>query len=348
MKFARGVLVFALGLFLGGSVVLAALDRPIRAAAWIVGLVVAALLIDVWFPLGLVVGVVMIGAALDAAITAARSDEPLVFRVWIALFFVAYILAAIIIRVAIAEAFRLPSSSMSPTLVVGDHVFVDKLSPLWRSPAHGDLIVFRYPCDPARDYDKRVIALAGESVEVRCNVVYVNGKAISNTLVDPDAQYEDYLEDTGRWVTKSSSRYREHFGDHDYDVFHDPDRPMRDQRLAAGTLRMGDTRDFPQIGIPVGPSCENTVDAQTAANIPQTAGTIVETKPRDKAGVCEPQLHYVVPPDHVFVLGDNRNNSNDSRVWGSVPVSSIKGYITGIWYSKGPDGMRWSRLGRVE
>ena len=106
-----------------------------------------------------------------------------------------------------------------------------------------------------------------------------------NTLVDADARYEDYLEDPGRWVTKSSSRYREHFGDHDYDVFHDPDRPMRDQRLAAGTLRMGDTRDFPMPATRFR-RIAGTRSKRRSAGIDQVLGTLVPTKDAATAGVA--------------------------------------------------------------
>jgi signal peptidase I len=72
----------------------------------------------------------------------------------------------------------------------------------------------------------------------------------------------------------------------------------------------------------------------------------METRP--SAGPCELQLHYVVPAGHVFVLGDNRPNSNDSRYWGSVPVGNIKGRVIGIWLSDGPSGMSLRRAGPVD
>ncbi len=96
------------------------------------------------------------------------------------------------------QAFRVPSSSGNPTLQIGDHILTDKLSPWLHGVERGELIVYDYPCERDRTYVSRVIAMAHDTVEVRCNVVYVNGTAIPSTLVERDAQWDDYDEDRGR------------------------------------------------------------------------------------------------------------------------------------------------------
>jgi signal peptidase I len=276
----------------------------------------------------------------------------------------AAVLIALALRALVIEAFKIPSSSMYPTLEIGDHIFVNKfiygIRIPWtttkffqfRGPERGEVIVFIYPCDPDRDYIKRVIALENDTVEVRCNVVYVNGKAIPSKLVEAETcHYNDYLENEGTWVRKACSRYEETVDGKHHDTFHDPDRPNRDQRLAAGTQTTGDARDFPQRSFPHAPSCAQSDDAGKALDVEQVKGKIVETKSESAASACEPQLHYVVPPGHVFVMGDNRNNSNDSRVWGSVPIENIKGKALFIWLSYSTwgffdwSGIRWSRIG---
>src|SRR5690606_18336001 len=130
-----------------------------------------------------------------------------------------------------------------------------------REPRRGEVIVFVYPCDQDRDYIKRVIALGGDTVEVRCNVVYVNGKAVPSELLEGPKRctYYDYPEDGGPGDWKTCSRYRETVNGHYYDTFHDPDRPKRDREIAEGNPPPGgDSKDFPQRANPFPPSCSTS------------------------------------------------------------------------------------------
>jgi signal peptidase I len=271
------------------------------------------------------------------------------------------ILIALALRMIVIEAFKIPSASMYPTVEINDHIFVNKLlygaripftaskAFAWRKPQRGEVIVFIQPCTPDRDYIKRVIATEGESVEVRCNVVYVDGKAIENQLITGEGcSYDDQNETTLEWYPRTCSEYAERVGDRVYHTFHDADRPRRDDARARDASRaQADIYDFPPLnGLRRPPSCVNQPGADSVVAPNQAAGELVETRPG--ADVCEPQLHYVVPPGHVFVMGDNRANSKDSRVWGSVPIENIKGKALFIWLSYHDLGsFRWDRIGSL-
>jgi signal peptidase I len=277
----------------------------------------------------------------------------------------AAILIALALRACVIEAFKIPSSSMYPTLEIGDHIFVNKfiygVRIPWttqkffqiRGPERGEVIVFMQPCEPDRDYIKRVVALAGDTVEVRCNVVWVNGKPIANKMIESEScRYDDYDDIGKKWFTRLCSRYRETVDGFSYDTYHDVDRPLRDERLADGGLLHGDDRDFPRLdGVRIAPSCANNPDGEPVVARNQKQGTLGETNPGHYPGVCEPQLHYKIPAGHVFVMGDNRANSNDSRVWGSVPIENIKGKALFIWLSYSHwdptdwSGIRFDRVG---
>ena len=279
----------------------------------------------------------------------------------------AAVLIALALRAFVVEAFKIPSASMYPSLEIGDHIFVNKfiygIRIPWTTtklfelngPHRGDVIVFIYPCNPERDYIKRVVALAGQTVEVRCSVVYVDGVAVPSALAEAKTSWMDFPEGAADWHKEFSSRYVETVGGKQYSTFHETERPEHERQLAAGTTSEGDQRDFPLRSGP--PSCANAPDGAKGSR-PQTLGTFVQTKPEGEAKVCEPHQHYVVPPGHIFAMGDNRNNSNDSRVWGSVPIENIKGKALFIWLSyedfdllhfwkttPGLDGIRYSRIG---
>lgn len=237
-----------------------------------------------------------------------------------------------------------PTASMYPTLVIGDHLFIDKMTPKLQPLGRGEVVTFRFPCDHAREYVKRVIALGGDTVEVRCGVVWINGTALPATLVPGPCTYYDRDELRGTWSPRTCSRYHEVLNGHAYDVFGLADKPQLD---ADPDRTEGDTHDFPSRLRPVLPACTALEDlAAPASRVPVPLGTLVTTK--HDAKVCEPQLHYVVPADSYFVMGDNRSNSNDSRYWGVVPRSLILGRVLSIWMSDGYGGRDWSRVGRVD
>jgi signal peptidase I len=243
----------------------------------------------------------------------------------------------------VVKGYFTPSSSMAPTIQAGDEILAEKLSPRVRGVARGEVIVFDQPCTLDRVFVDRVIALAGETVEVRCHVVHVNGAPLATQLVQGEGcSYADRL-DGGPWHAQRCSEYAEAAGAHTYRVYHDADRPARDAR----TEQVADDRDFPNLQAPpVVPSCKTGGfgDAQAMATQPQL-GAIVHTKAN--AAPCDRQRHYVVPAGHVFVLGDNRANSNDSRYWGAVPLDNIRGRVIGIWLSRGEAGTSLTRFGSI-
>lgn len=101
-------------------------------------------------------------------------------------FIIAFVLA-IIIKAFLVQAFKIPSSSMEQTLLVGDHLLVNKFIYIFKNPHPGDIIVFKFPDDPKRDFIKRIIGTPGDTVELRDKKVYVNNKE----LIEPYVTYED-------------------------------------------------------------------------------------------------------------------------------------------------------------
>jgi signal peptidase I len=183
------------------------------------------------------------------------------------------ILIALFIRTFVVQAFKIPSGSMKQTLQIGDHILVNKFIfgvkvPYWnktiisfKSPQRDDIIVFKYPVDPKKDFIKRVVGVSGDVIESRDKQLFVNHQPVN----------------------------------HDFSVYSDP-------RILSGS-----------------------------------------NKPRDNFGPI------TVPDNALFVMGDNRDESFDSRFWGFVDLKAVSGKAFVIYWSWDSQnfGVRWNRLGQL-
>jgi len=204
------------------------------------------------------------------------------------------LLAVLVLRAFVFEPFRIPSKSMVPTLLVGDFVLVNKFTyglrtPVFHNkfvdlgePERGDVVVFRYPPDPTKDYIKRLIGLPGDQITYRDEHLSINGERVK-------------LEDLG--------------------IYEGPDADTLDTM-----------RQFIE-HLPDGPD----------HSLLQVTG---------RRG---PEVSVTVPDNEYFVMGDNRDNSADSRVWGFVPEKNFVGKAFVIWMSIdfSDFDVRWSRIGHA-
>jgi signal peptidase I len=171
------------------------------------------------------------------------------------------------------ESFRIPSSSMVPTVLPGDLVFADKRYNCFQcrqGVKRGDIVVFTFPNDRTLYFVKRVIGLPGERIEVRNGEVMVNGRRLALHGAGTPEGVDSEGDGSARWRVS----------------------------WAAADPRLPDT-------------------------------------------------DLVVPAGEVFLMGDNRNLSEDSRAFGPVPLRDVVGKLRQVWFSTAEGKVRWSRMGAV-
>ncbi len=197
-----------------------------------------------------------------------------------------------VLRSFLYEPFKIPSSSMVPTLLIGDLILVNKFTygirlPILNKkvidvndPQRGDVMVFKYPADMSQDYIKRVIGVPGDKIVYQNRRLTVNGKDLSYAAMD------DYVDGAN---LKLDKQFQEDLLGVQHRILNaDGPRPMD----------VGQVKDFPH---------------------------------RDACTYNYDGFSCVVPEGNYFMMGDNRDNSSDSRYWGFVPNQNIVGKAFFVW-----------------
>ena len=291
------------------------------AVIWAIAGAVPFLVLMVWAPASAIVLVIRAAAAVDAVVRAWRAGKVRPDYERAGLVIGAQVVYLVILNLWVVQLVRVPTTSMVPTLQIGDHVIVRKV---FADPGRGDVVVFHHPT--GHDFIKRVVALGGDRVAVRQGILYVNSKATPQRRIGP-AGYHDYDDMTDQWSAKEADRYEESLGGHTYSIFRDRDttRHVHDYPAEKDAA-------FSAEGDPCNP-----YDIQDPA---YRRNAMRATADRTE---CE------VPAGMVFMLGDNRDNANDSRSSGAIPTEQIVGRVVGIWMSRnGHDGWQLSRIGNVD
>lgn len=203
------------------------------------------------------------------------------------------VVIALIIRSVAFEPYNIPSSSMVPSLLIGDYLFISKYSyglskhsfpfslPIipkgrifYSEPERGDVVVFKVPKDNKTDYIKRVIGLPGDKIQMIGGRLYINDKEVERELIG-----REY------WQTEQGNIYYTKYM----------------ETLPNGIKHL-----------------------------------IYEINDYGRADNTDP---VIVPEGHFFMMGDNRDNSEDSRFWGTVPAENLEGRAEVIFYSN--NGAGW-------